>query len=86
MHVPGSPLGEYRTRWKFTYSVHKECWLYVTCIFTITTSSKEKKTGFEQLLLPPGEGGGGGVRLVLHRTVFVKATLFFHCIFQQCCY
>ena len=27
------------------------------------------------------EGGGGGVRLVLHRTVFVKATLFFHCIF-----
>ena len=24
---------------------------------------------------------GGGVRLVLHRTVFVKATLFFHCIF-----
>ena len=51
MHVPGSPLGEYRTRWKFTYSVHKECWLYLTCIFT--TSSKEKKTGFEQLLLPP---------------------------------
>ena len=28
-----------------------------------------------------GGGGGGGVRLVLHRTVFVKATLFFHCIF-----
>ena len=28
------------------------------------------------------EGGGGiGVRLVLHRTDFVKATLFFHCIF-----
>ena len=26
-------------------------------------------------------GGGGGVRLVLHRTVFVRATLFFHCIF-----
>ena len=24
---------------------------------------------------------GGGVRLVLHRTVFVKATLFFHNIF-----
>ena len=52
MHVLGSPLGEYRTRWKFTYSVHKECWLYLTCIFTTTTSSKEK-TGFEQLLLPP---------------------------------
>ena len=51
MHVPGSPLGEY-TRWKFTYSVHKECWLYLTCIFTTTTSSKEK-TGFEQLLLTP---------------------------------
>ena len=28
-----------------------------------------------------GGGGGGGVRLVLHRTVFVKATLCFHCIF-----
>ena len=26
------------------------------------------------------EGGEGG-RLVLHRTVFVTATLFFHCIF-----
>ena len=25
--------------------------------------------------------GGGGYRLVLHRTVFVKATLVFHCIF-----
>ena len=28
-----------------------------------------------------GLEGGGGVRLVLHRTVFVKATLFFPCIF-----
>ena len=26
-----------------------------------------------------GGGGGGGVRLVLHRTVFVKAALFFQC-------
>ena len=30
---------------------------------------------------PSGVWKGGGVRLVLHRTVFVKATLFFHCIF-----
>ena len=29
----------------------------------------------------PRGGGGGGVRLVLHRTVFVKAALFFQCIF-----
>ena len=31
----------------------------------------------------PKWGWEGGVRLVLHRTVFVKATLFFHCIFYS---